>query len=174
MKGNLILVGFMGAGKSSVGRILARRLGRCLVETDDMIVAKEGASIPEIFAAKGEAHFRAAEEEMLGLLALKTDEVIATGGGLPCREGRPARLRALGTVIWLSGDFDALYRRALACGERPMLTGRSREDVEALYQSRVPFYAQADFAVDTTVLGPDQVAVEVLTVLGRREQAAVR
>ena len=174
MKGNLILVGFMGAGKSSVGRILARRLGRCLVETDDMIAAKEGASIPEIFAAKGEAHFRAAEEEMLGLLALKTDEVIATGGGLPCREGRPARLRALGTVIWLSGDFDALYRRALAAGERPMLAGRSRADVEALYQSRVPFYAQADFAVDTTALGPDQVAAEVLTVLGRRERVAVR
>ena len=174
MKGNLILVGFMGAGKSSVGRILARRLGRCLVETDDMIAAKEGASIPEIFAAKGEAHFRAAEEEMLGLLALKTDEVIATGGGLPCREGRPARLRALGTVIWLSGDFDTLYRRALAAGERPMLAGRSREDVEALYQSRMPFYAQADFAVDTTALGPDQVAAEILTALGLRERAAVR
>ncbi len=174
MKGNLILVGFMGAGKSSVGRILARRLGRCLVETDDMIVAKEGAAIPEIFAAKGEAYFRAAEEEVLGLLALKTDEVIATGGGLPCREGRPARLRALGTVIWLSGDFDALYHRALAAGERPMLAGRSREDVEALYQSRVPFYAQADFAVDTTALGPDQVAAEVLTALGLRERAAVR
>jgi len=174
MKGNLILVGFMGAGKSSVGRILARRLGRCLVETDDMIVAKEGASIPEIFAAKGEAYFRAAEDEVLGLLALKTDEVIATGGGLPCREGRPARLRALGTVIWLSGDFDVLYRRALAAGERPMLAGKSREDVETLYGSRVPFYAQADLAVDTTALGPDRVAAEVLAALGLRARAAVR
>src|SRR5262249_26492898 len=62
MGNNLILIGFMGAGKSSVGRILARRLGRCLVETDEMIVAREGASIPEIFAVKGEAYFRAAEE----------------------------------------------------------------------------------------------------------------
>jgi shikimate kinase len=172
MEGTLILVGFMGAGKSSVGRILARRLGRCLVETDDIIVAKEGASIPEIFAAKGEAHFRAVEEDALGLLALKRDEVIATGGGLPCREGRPARLRQLGTVVWLSGDFDVLYRRALGAGERPMLAGRSREDVQALYRSRVPFYAQADFAVDTTALGPDQVAAEILKVLRSRERAA--
>ena len=174
MSGNLILVGFMGAGKSSVGRILARRLGRCLVETDDMIIAKEGMSIPDIFAAKGEAYFRAAEEDVLGLLALKSDEVIATGGGLPCREARPAALRALGTVVWLSGDFDALYRRALAAGERPMLAGRSREDVQALYQSRVPFYAQADFAVDTTALGPDQVAAEILRILGSRWRAAAQ
>src|SRR5215468_6634538 len=120
MNDNVVLVGFMGAGKSSVGRILARRLGRCFVETDDMIVAKEGASIPEIFARQGEAYFRAAEEEALALLALKSSDVIATGGGVPCREGRPAALRALGTVVWLSGDFDTLYRRALAHGERPM------------------------------------------------------
>jgi shikimate kinase len=165
MRRNVILVGFMGAGKSSVGRILARRMGRCLVETDEMIVAREGMPIPEIFSARGEAYFRAAEEEALEFLALKNGEVIATGGGLPCREGRPARLRALGTVVWLSGDFDALYRRALAAGERPMLAGRSREEAEALYQSRVPFYAQADFAVDTTAAGPDQVAAEILRIL---------
>src|SRR5262245_58563770 len=144
MAGNVILIGFMGAGKSSVGRILARRLGRCFVETDDMISAKEGASIPEIFATKGEAYFRSAEEGALGLLAWKTDEVIATGGGLPCREGRPAALRALGTVVWLSGDFDTLYRRARENGDRPMLAGKTREDVETLYRAREPFYRQAD------------------------------
>jgi shikimate kinase len=172
MQSNLILVGFMGAGKSSVGRVLARRMGRCFVETDDMIATKEGRSIPEIFAARGEAYFRSAEEEVLGLLMLKSDEVIATGGGLPCREGRPAQLRALGTVVWLSGDFDVLYRRALGAGERPMLAGRSREDAQALYRSRVPFYAQADFAVDTTAMGPDQVAAEILKVLRSPARAA--
>ena len=168
MSANVILVGFMGAGKSSVGRILARRLGRCLVETDDMIAAKEGISIPEIFARRGEAHFRAAEEEVLALLALKNDEVIATGGGLPCRDGRPAALRRLGTVVWLSGDFDVLYARALKAGERPMLAGRTREDVRALYQSRVPFYAQADLAVDTTTLTPEQAAAEIQRAMGVR------
>jgi len=172
MAHNVILVGFMGAGKSSVGRILARRLGRCLVETDEMIAAREGLAIPEIFAARGEAYFRAAEEEALGLLAVKSGDVIATGGGLPCREGRPAALRALGTVVWLSGDFDALYRRALRAGERPMLAGRSRDEVEALYRSREPFYSEAHFAVDTTGVGPDQVAAQILKTLRSRERRA--
>ena len=73
---NVILVGFMGAGKSSVGRLLARRLGRCFVETDDMIIAREGCSIPTIFATHGEEYFRAAEAEAVRLLALKRGDVI--------------------------------------------------------------------------------------------------
>src|SRR5215207_3245711 len=170
MDDNIVLVGFMGAGKSSVGRVLARRLGRCLVETDDMITAAEGRSIPQIFAAEGEAYFRAAEDEVLRLLALKRGEVIATGGGLPCREGRPEALHSLGTVVWLSGDFDTLYERALRGGDRPMLAGRTRDDVRALYRSREPFYARAAFTVDTTSLGPDQAAVRVEAILRSRDR----
>ena len=165
MDGNIVLVGFMGAGKSSVGRVLARRLGRCLVETDDMIVAADGRSIPEIFAAEGEAYFRAAEDEVLRLLALKRGEVIATGGGLPCREGRAEALRALGTVVWLRGDFDAVYERAQRAGERPMLAGRGRDEIEALYRTREPYYRQADLTVDTTGINPDQVVAKLLLLL---------
>lgn len=161
MAGNIVLVGFMGAGKSSVGRLLARRLGRCFVETDDMIAAREGHSIPDIFAERGEAYFRALEGEAVRLLALKRDEVIATGGGLPCREGRMEALRALGTVVWLAGDLDALYERAARIGGRPMLAGRSREAVAALYREREPYYRTAHLTVDTTALGPDQVAAEI-------------
>ena len=171
---NVILVGFMGAGKSSVGRLLARRLGRCFVETDDMIVAQEGRSIPEIFAVCGEAHFRAAEMEAVRLLALKKGDVIATGGGLPCREGVPEALRALGIVVWLAGDFATLYARARAAkDERPMLGSRSPADVEALYRAREPYYRQAaDITVDTTALGPDQVAARVALALAERRPAA--
>lgn len=169
MGGNVILVGFMGAGKSSVGRILARRLGRCFVETDDMITAKEGRSIPEIFAAHGEAYFRAAEDEVLRLLMLKSSDVIATGGGFPCRDGRPEALAELGLVIWLSGAFDTLYRRALAGGDRPMLAGRSRDDVRALYRQREPYYRRAALSIDTTALTPDQVAAKITAALGERE-----
>src|SRR5215475_2780102 len=173
MSDNVILVGFMGAGKSSVGRILARRLGRCFVETDDMIIAHEGRSIPEIFTDKGEAYFRALEEDMVRLLALKRGDVIATGGGLPCCEGRLEALRAIGTVVWLAGDFDTLYERALRGGDRPMLAGRTREDVLALYRGREPFYAQADCSVDTTSLGPDQVAARIAGVVRARARRAV-
>ena len=168
MADNVILVGFMGAGKSSIGRILATRLGRCFLETDDMITAAEGCSIPEIFAGKGEARFRALEDEAVRLLALKKGDVIATGGGLPCGAGRAEALRAIGTVVWLSGDFGDLYERALRGGDRPMLSGRTREQAEALYEARKPFYAKADLTVDTTGLNPDQVAAEVVKALHGR------
>jgi len=168
MADNVILVGFMGAGKSSVGRILAARLGRCFVETDEMITAAEGRPIPEIFAEKGEAHFRALEDEVVRLLGLKRGDVIATGGGLPCRDGRLEALRAIGTVVWLSGDFEALYERALRGGDRPMLSGKTREQAEALYEARRPFYAKADLAVDTTGLNPDQVAARAAAALAER------
>jgi shikimate kinase len=172
MGDNVVLVGFMGAGKSSVGRLLARRLGRCFVETDDMITAREGRSIPEIFAERGEAHFRALEEETVRLLGLKSGDVIATGGGLPCRAGRPEALRALGTVVWLRGDFDAVYQRAQRAGERPMLAGRSRDEVEALYRAREPYYRQADLVVDTTDTTPDQVVAGLLAALRDRAASA--
>lgn len=165
MVDNVILVGFMGAGKSSVGRILAKRLGRCFVETDEMIAAKEARPIPEIFAEKGEAHFRALEDEVVRLLALKRGDVIATGGGLPCREGRAEALRAIGTLVWLAGDFAMLYERARRAGDRPMLQGKTREQAEALYETRKRFYAQADLTVDTTGINADQVAAEVLKAL---------
>jgi shikimate kinase len=168
MGDNVILVGFMGAGKSSVGRLLARRMGRCFVETDDMITAGEGRSIPAIFAERGEAYFRSLEEETVRLLALKSGDVIATGGGLYCREGRPEALRALGTVVWLSGDFDVLYERARRMGERPMLAGRTREEVAAIYQGRETYYRQADLTVDTTHRNTDQVVIQVLLALKPR------
>ena len=165
MGDNVILVGFMGAGKSSVGRLLARRMGRCFVETDDMITAREGRSIPEIFADRGEAYFRGLEEEVVGLLALKSGDVIATGGGLYCRDGRPDALRALGTVVWLAGDFDVLYERASRMGHRPMLAGRSRDEVAAIHRAREMYYRQADLTVDTTHRTTDQVVAEIIRAL---------
>lgn len=169
---NVILVGFMGAGKSSVGRLLARRLGRCFVETDDMIVSREGTPIPEIFRRDGEARFRALEAEALDALRLKSGDVIATGGGLPCHEGRMEALRRLGTVVWLAGDFAALYERASRSGDRPMLADRTVAELEALYREREPYYRRAHLSVDTGGLGPDQVVARVLAAL--RESHAAR
>ena len=173
MADNVILVGFMGAGKSSVGRILARRLGRCFVETDEMITATEGRPIPEIFAEKGEAHFRALENSVIRLLALKHGDVIATGGGLPCDEGRLEALRAVGTIVWLAGDFTTLYERALRGGDRPMLHDKTREQAEALYEGRRRFYSQADLSVETCGFNPDQVAARVAAALFARQRQAV-
>jgi shikimate kinase len=162
---NVVLVGFMGAGKTVCGRLLARRLGRCFVETDDVITAREGRSIPEIFQHHGEARFRELEGEMLERLRLKSGDVIATGGGLPCRDGHMDTLKSIGTVVWLRGDLTALRERAGRAGDRPMLSGRSAEDVERLYREREPCYARADLTIDTTGLGVDQVVMRMLTAL---------
>jgi len=160
--GNVILVGFMGAGKSVCGRLLARRLGRCFVETDDMIVARDGRPIPEIFRQEGEETFRRLEAEAVDALRLKSGEVIATGGGLPCRAGRMEALRELGTVVWLRGDLAELLARASRTGSRPMLSGRTPIELEALYRAREPYYARAHVTVDTAGLGIDQVVARVL------------
>ncbi|HEU5323833.1 MAG TPA: shikimate kinase, partial [Methylomirabilota bacterium] len=148
------------------------RLGRCFVETDDVIAAGAGCSIPEIFAREGEEGFRRRETEVLEALRLKTGEVIATGGGLPCREGRMEALRALGTVVWLRGDVRDLLARASRTGDRPMLQGRTPAEVEALYREREPFYGRAHLTVDTTGLGVDGVVARVLAAL--REAHAAR
>ena len=167
MPDNIILVGFMGAGKSSVGRLLARRLRRCFVETDDLITSREGRAISEIFRVAGEAYFRQLEGEALDALALKTGDVIATGGGFPCRDDRMARLRALGTVIWLRSDVRVAFERARRSGARPMLDGRSLEEIEALYREREPYYGQAHLTIDTAGLGVDQVVRHMLSTLWR-------
>ena len=163
--GNVILVGFMGAGKSACGRLLARRLGRCFVETDDMIVARAGRPIPEIFRHDGEAAFRRLETEAVEALRLKSDDVIATGGGLPCQAGLMEALRGLGTVVWLRGDLEELLGRARRTGQRPMLDGRSAEELEALYRAREPYYARAHVTIDTAGLGVDQVVARILAAL---------
>ena len=160
--GNVILVGFMGAGKSVCGRLLARRLGRCFVETDDMIVARDGRPIPEIFRQEGEETFRRLEAETVDALRLKSGDVIATGGGLPCHAGRMEALRELGTVVWLRGDLAELLARARRTGSRPMLSGRTPVELEALYRAREPYYARAHLTVDTAGLGIDQVVARVL------------
>ena len=172
MPANVVLVGFMGAGKSICGRVLARRSGRCFVETDDMIVASDGRSIPEIFRQDGEERFRQLEGETLDALRLKQGNVIATGGGLPCREGRMETLKSLGTVVWLDGDVRELHERASRIGNRPMLESRSMTEVEDLYRSRQPYYRRAHITIDTTGIGADQVVARILAAL--RQAHAVR
>jgi shikimate kinase len=168
---NVILVGFMGAGKSTVGRLLARRLGLCFVETDSMITAREGKSIPDIFAERGEIHFRELEASVLDALGDKHGHVVSTGGGFPCRPGVMDRLRELGTVVWLSGDLDTLCERASRLGGRPMLSGRSPEEIAALYEARKAFYRQAHLEVDVTRLGVDASVSRILRHL--RERASL-
>jgi shikimate kinase len=135
------------------------------VETDDMIVSRDGRSIPEIFRQDGEEAFRRLETEAVQAHGLKSDDVIATGGGLPCRPGRMEALRALGTVVWLRGDLEELLARARRSGQRPMLDGRSPAEIDALYRAREPFYARAHLTVETAGLTIDQVVQRIVAAL---------
>jgi len=137
-----------------------------------MIVAADGRSIPDIFREAGEVRFRQLEADTIESLKLKSGDVIATGGGMPCRDGRMEVLRELGTVVWLDGDVRELHERASRIGKRPMLDGRSMAEIETLYRSRQPYYRRAHITIDTTGIGADQVVARILSAL--REAHAVR
>lgn len=171
---NIVLIGFMGTGKSVVGRILARRLGWALVDTDRRIVARERASIPQIFARRGEAYFRDVEARVIAEVARRRDVVIATGGGAVLRPENMQRLRGYGWIVSLTAPADALLKR-LADGERrPLLRGGDvRQNVIRLLDQRRPLYRDADLMVDVSVATPERVAEVVLDFLARRERRTI-
>lgn len=133
---NILLVGFMGAGKSTVGRELARLCGYSLLDLDEEIIRREGRSIPEIFATEGEAHFRRRETAALLSLAQDVRRVIATGGGIVGREENWKLMRRMGAVVYLRVDWETLLWRLRSEQGRPL--GDGQEDwqkVESLWRS---------------------------------------
>ncbi len=164
-----ILIGFMGAGKSSVGRALARRSGIPLLDTDKEIEKKQGMTISRMFENQGEESFRKAETEFIqSLLAREDAMVISVGGGLPLREENQVLLRKLGTVVYLQVQPDTVLRRLRGDTARPLLRGGDvRERVEHLLWQRAPIYRQAaHMVVDTDHKTPDEIAAEILTMNG--------
>jgi shikimate kinase len=171
----IVLIGFMGAGKSSVGRTLARMTGRPRFDTDEMIAIRFGLTISQIFERRGEERFRDAESEVLGELSSETDAIIVTGGGIVLRETNTARLRELGSVIFLSADHETLVRRISRRPTRPLLqTTDPRETMKELLVARQPLYrAAADLEVDTTGLTHDEVARSILKKVEDNERRGI-
>ncbi|MEO7166626.1 MAG: shikimate kinase [Chthoniobacterales bacterium] len=160
---SIVLIGFMGSGKSSVGRRLALALGCPRFDTDRMITDALGMPIARIFEELGEERFR--EEESAVLEKIETEEraVIVTGGGVVLRPQNVARLRALGTVVCLTADLPTLLRRLAGHADRPLLENGDRaETVERLLRERAPFYlAAADLTLDTSALNHDEVTQSI-------------
>ena len=156
---SIVLIGFMGSGKSSVGRLLARQLGWPRWDTDEMVARELGRSIPEIFAEWGEARFRETESAVLRKLDPQENAIIVTGGGIVLRPENITRLRELGTVVWLRADLETLRERLSRRKNRPLLqTPDPASTIAKLLGERERFYeAAADFAVDTN--GRDHLAV---------------
>ena len=166
---SIVLIGFMGAGKSAAGRALARKTGLPRFETDDIVSAQFGLPIPEIFAAFGEEKFRDAETAALHQFSQEIPAIIITGGGIVLRPVNVPLLRALGTVISLEADDETLFRRISRGAYRPLLqTKNPRADLVELLRRREPLYhSAADVRLDTSRLAHEEVADAILKRIER-------
>jgi shikimate kinase len=149
--GNIFLVGMMGAGKTTIGRALARRLGRTFLDSDREIVARTGVGIPVIFDIEGEAGFRARERSVLLELAALPDIVLATGGGAILNPDNRAAFHRYGTTVYLHAGIEDLWRRIARDRNRPLLqTANPLATLRELFEVRDPLYREAaDLIVDT-------------------------
>jgi shikimate kinase len=157
----------MGAGKSSVGRSLQRRTGLARLDLDEMVSARFGISIAQIFEKHGEEKFRDAETDMLRKLTTDRPTIIVTGGGIVLQAENVDLLKKLGTVVWLTADEATLFERASRRNDRPLLQKENPRAVfSELFHQREPLYASsADLRIDTAGKNHDQVADAILTKL---------
>ncbi len=161
---NIVLIGFMGSGKSSVGRMLAKRLNFRFLDTDALIEERAWMPIKDIFAKHGEAFFRDRETATIASLAGARGHVIATGGGIVTQPRNLPLLHKLGWVVLLKADPDEIFRRVAHNNRRPLLQVENpRERVETMLAERQPLYEQAaDFCVDSTGLQREAVVERVI------------
>ncbi len=169
----IALTGFMGTGKTTVGRLLAESSGLEFVDTDELIEAETGKSIPRIFEEGGEAHFRELESDALTDALSRPNRVISTGGGMLLRRANLQALREAGPIVCLGADADAIVARTTGDdSERPLLHVKDPASrVNELLAERAGCYAQADYQMDTTGLTPAEVLDDLMTLLKRDARA---
>lgn len=159
---NIILVGFMGTGKTTVGQALAKRLGMEFVDMDDIIEEHEGMKISDIFAKKGEAHFRLAEKSAAKDISLRSGLVVAAGGGAVIDEENIRNFKSSGTIFCLIATADKILERTKGHMHRPLLNvSDPREKIIELLAKRAEYYARADYRIDTTDLSVNEVVDKI-------------
>jgi len=162
---NIILIGFMGTGKTSVGMQLAEIFDMRFIDTDDLIEENSKMSIPKIFSEMGEEHFRDLESKAVEQVSRFSRYVVATGGGVVIREQNVRNLKSSGLLFCLDATPGVIFQRTSQYAHRPLLQvedpiGRIRD----MLQFRAPFYAKADYRIDTSQLTVDQVADRIATI----------
>jgi shikimate kinase len=163
---NLYLIGMMGAGKTTVGRLLAKHLSYGFVDTDDVIVKAAGKSINQLFAQEGEAGFRQLESDVLAQICAYTKLTIATGGGIVLRQENWGYLHH-GLIVWLDVPIELLYSRIAEDTTRPLLQDADpKGKLRSLLKQRTPLYSQADLRI-TVQEGetPEEIAKRVLEAI---------
>jgi len=162
---NIVLIGFMGTGKTSVGMQLAEMLDMRFIDTDDIIEENSKTSIAEIFSEMGEEHFRDLESKAVEEVSRFSRYVVATGGGAVIREQNIHNLKSSGLLFCLDATPEVIFQRTSQYAHRPLLQvedpiGRIRD----MLQFRAPFYAKADYRIDTSQLTVDQVVDRIATI----------
>jgi shikimate kinase len=171
---SIVLVGMMGAGKSSIGRRLAQRLGIPFVDADAEIEAAAGMTIAEIFARDGESFFRSREARVIARLLDQAPQVLATGGGAFMNGETRASISQKGISVWLKADFEVLMRRVKRrSADRPMLQGDPAERVRHLMEERYPVYTAADTMVMSRDVPHEMIVNEIVTELAGKLNVAV-
>jgi len=160
---NIVLVGFMGTGKTTIAIAVANRLGMRYISTDDLIEKKEKSTINEIFQKKGEDYFRAVESSVIRDVSCMENQVIDTGGGAVTRGENVAYLKSSGIVICLTADEETVMERTKKYKHRPLLNcDDPKRKIRDLMAKRAPYYAKADYALDTGKLTARQVVEEIV------------
>ena len=172
MKSNIALIGFMGTGKTAVGKALAEKLGKQFTEVDALIEQRAGKTIPEIFQQDGEIAFRELEIEATGDVAEKENTVIACGGGVVLNQINIDRLRRKSVIVYLTASLEVILKRTSPdTDERPLLVAEDKTArVAGLLKFRKPFYERAaDITVDTSTLDVREVVGKIIKRLSRYE-----
>lgn len=166
---NISLIGFMGAGKTAVSQVLAHRLNRKRLSTDDLVIEKEKISIKEIFEKKGEAYFRQLEKEIVCAVTQRQGLIIDCGGGVALDSENMACLRRGGVVIYLKASVDEILRRTSGQQHRPLLNIEDpRAKVKELLFEREPFYLKSDTIINTDQKSVEDVSREILSILEQK------
>ena len=159
---NIILTGFMGVGKTSVGTGLAKDVGYRFVDTDLLIEADQKMSVTEIFATKGEPFFRQVESRVIGEVLQRESQVVSTGGGAVLRDSNREAFKKAGFVVCLTARPEVIFERVRHETHRPLLrTEDPLAKIGELLESRAPFYAQADAVIDTSEKSVEAVITEI-------------
>lgn len=161
---NIYLIGFMGAGKTTIGKKLGQTISYRFLDLDDWIIVREGKSIPEIFNQHGEAAFRKMETDALKSCSEEQKLVIATGGGIVEKEENIEYMKKTGSVIFLDADFSSIYERIKTDPNRPL----TKEGVDGLakrYSNRLPLYRQAHHIINTDGKTVDDVLEQIKSIL---------
>lgn len=164
---NIFLIGFMGAGKSTVSQVLCRKYGMSLIEMDEQLERQEHMSIPEIFEAHGEEYFRRLETQLLEGLQGQENTVISCGGGAAMRQCNVDAMKKSGKIVYLSTKPETVYERVKDCHNRPLLEGNMNVAyITKLMGVRLPKYlAAADVIVETDGRTAEEICEEICSVM---------